>query len=90
MSAVHYVLAGGGTGGHLFPGLAVADALRQIQPEATVTFLTTTRPLDRELLTQTPYEQIEQSVRPFVLQPLRLPGFWWHLRKSVHAARALR
>ncbi len=89
MSAVHYVLAGGGTGGHLFPGLAVADALRQIQPEAGVTFLTTTRPLDRDLLTQIPYEQIEQSVRPFALHPLRLPAFWWHWRKSVHAARVL-
>jgi len=89
MSAVHYVLAGGGTGGHLFPGLAVADGLRQIQPQANVTFLTTTRPLDRELLSRTPFEQVEQSVRPSTLHPLRLPAFWWHWRKSVNAARAL-
>ena len=78
MSAVNYVFAGGGTGGHLFPGLAVADALRQTQPDADVTFLTTTRALDRELLSQTPFEQIEQSVRPSTLNPLRLPAFWWH------------
>lgn len=88
MSAGHYVLAGGGTGGHLFPGLAVADALRRREPGATVAFFTTTRALDRQLLNTTPFEQIEQSVRPFTLHPLRLPGFWWAWHRSVQAARA--
>jgi UDP-N-acetylglucosamine--N-acetylmuramyl-(pentapeptide) pyrophosphoryl-undecaprenol N-acetylglucosamine transferase len=88
MSAADYVFAGGGTGGHLFPGLAVADALRQREPEATITFFTTTRALDKELLRQTPFAQVEQPVRPFTLHPLRFPGFWWSWRKSVEAARA--
>jgi UDP-N-acetylglucosamine--N-acetylmuramyl-(pentapeptide) pyrophosphoryl-undecaprenol N-acetylglucosamine transferase len=88
MSAASYVFAGGGTGGHVFPGLAVADALRRREPEATITFFTTTRALDRELLGRTPFAQIEQPVRPFTTHPLRLPGFWWSWRKSVRAARA--
>lgn len=88
MSDAHYVFAGGGTGGHLFPGLAVADALRRMEPDAAVTFFTTTRPLDRQLLGQTPYSQIEQSVRPVPSRPWRLPGFWWAWRRSVAAARA--
>ncbi len=33
------VIAGGGTGGHLFPALAVADAVESIDPSAEVRFL---------------------------------------------------
>lgn len=89
MSGHQFVFAGGGTGGHLFPGLAVADALRQLAPDAEITFLTTTRPLDRQLLEPTPYEQIEQHVRPFSLHPLHVPGFLRAWRASVRAARKL-
>lgn len=82
-----YVFAGGGTGGHLFPGLAVADALRKIQPDAKICFLTTTRDLDRRLLAPTPYEQITQTVRPMPARPTGWPGFLWNWRKSVALAR---
>jgi UDP-N-acetylglucosamine--N-acetylmuramyl-(pentapeptide) pyrophosphoryl-undecaprenol N-acetylglucosamine transferase len=88
MAASHYVFAGGGTGGHLFPGLAVAAALRERDPAAQITFLTTTRELDRELLGRAAFAQIEQPVRPLTLHPLRLPGFLGAWRRSVRAARA--
>jgi UDP-N-acetylglucosamine--N-acetylmuramyl-(pentapeptide) pyrophosphoryl-undecaprenol N-acetylglucosamine transferase len=87
MSAAHYVFAGGGTGGHLFPGLAVADALRRLEPDARITFFTTTRSLDVQLLAPTDYEQIEQPVQPFTLHPLRLPGFLRGWRQSVQMAK---
>ncbi|MFO0838080.1 MAG: UDP-N-acetylglucosamine--N-acetylmuramyl-(pentapeptide) pyrophosphoryl-undecaprenol N-acetylglucosamine transferase [Phycisphaerae bacterium] len=81
------VMAGGGTGGHLFPGIAVARALAQVaDPAPDVTFLTTSRALDAELLGRTPFTQIPQTVRPFSTRPWDWPGFWLAWRRSVRAA----
>jgi UDP-N-acetylglucosamine--N-acetylmuramyl-(pentapeptide) pyrophosphoryl-undecaprenol N-acetylglucosamine transferase len=35
------VIAGGGTGGHLFPGIAIADEFRRRDPDSEVTFIGT-------------------------------------------------
>ena len=44
------LIAGGGTGGHLFPGLAVASALDRLRPGLTVAFVSAGRALEsREL-----------------------------------------
>ena len=88
MTQACYVFAGGGTGGHLYPGLAVADAVRRRDPDARIIFLTTNRPLDRRLLAPTEYEQIEQAIQPFTLHPKRVFGFARSWFTSVRAARA--
>ena len=44
------LLAGGGTGGHLFPALAVAETLRQQDAAAAVLFVGTERGLEARLL----------------------------------------
>lgn len=84
-----YIFAGGGTGGHLFPGIAVASELRRRRPDAVITFLTTTRDLDATLLSQADFAQITQPVRPFTVHPLRMPGFWINWRRAVRAATDL-
>lgn len=87
MSATaHVVFAGGGTGGHLFPGIAVAHAVRRLIPSSAITFFTTDRPLDRQLLAPPGFEQIAQRVRPLSLSPWRWPAFWLAWRASVRAA----
>jgi UDP-N-acetylglucosamine--N-acetylmuramyl-(pentapeptide) pyrophosphoryl-undecaprenol N-acetylglucosamine transferase len=43
---MHVILAGGGTGGHLFPGVAVAQGFRALDPGIRVTWLCTDRALD--------------------------------------------
>jgi UDP-N-acetylglucosamine--N-acetylmuramyl-(pentapeptide) pyrophosphoryl-undecaprenol N-acetylglucosamine transferase len=44
------LLAGGGTGGHVFPSLAVADALRVASPHLAVAFVGTARGLEARLV----------------------------------------
>jgi UDP-N-acetylglucosamine--N-acetylmuramyl-(pentapeptide) pyrophosphoryl-undecaprenol N-acetylglucosamine transferase len=44
--ALAVVLAGGGTGGHIFPALAIAEAIRKAEPEANVRFVGTARGLE--------------------------------------------
>jgi UDP-N-acetylglucosamine--N-acetylmuramyl-(pentapeptide) pyrophosphoryl-undecaprenol N-acetylglucosamine transferase len=44
------VLAGGGTGGHIFPALALAEAIRRLDPETQVSFMGTERGLETRLV----------------------------------------
>ena len=45
-----FLIAGGGTGGHVFPALALADELRRRRPEAAIVFVGTRNGLEAELV----------------------------------------
>jgi UDP-N-acetylglucosamine--N-acetylmuramyl-(pentapeptide) pyrophosphoryl-undecaprenol N-acetylglucosamine transferase len=79
-------VAGGGTGGHLFPALAVVKALRGRLSQLDVVWLTTTRPIDSRVLSQNGISHLAQPVRPFSSRPWRWPGFWFAWRRSVALA----
>lgn len=64
------VVAAGGTGGHVFPGIAVAAALQRRVPEAVVTFAGTA---DRLEATLVPAAGYELDTTPMVAFPRR-PG----------------
>lgn len=75
-----FVFAGGGTGGHLFPAIAVAEALAERDPTAESLFLCTDRPIDAAILNERGLPFVVQPVRPLPRSPLALPGFLlaWH------------
>ncbi|PZM89033.1 MAG: undecaprenyldiphospho-muramoylpentapeptide beta-N-acetylglucosaminyltransferase [Actinobacteria bacterium] len=81
------VLAGGGTGGHIYPLLAFADCLRRHDPSVRITCLGTPKGLENELipprgydLRQIPAHQLPRSVN---MDLMRTPSRMW---KAARAA----
>ncbi|QGJ68878.1 UDP-N-acetylglucosamine--N-acetylmuramyl-(pentapeptide) pyrophosphoryl-undecaprenol N-acetylglucosamine transferase [Planctomycetales bacterium 10988] len=68
----HVVLAGGGTAGHLFPGLALAHALRERHPEIKITFATVDREFEREILTNANETFVTVPAEPLPQGPARM------------------
>ena len=66
-----YLLAGGGTAGHVNPLLAVADRIRDREPDATVLVLGTKEGLEARLVPERGYELLTIERLPF---PRRLNG----------------
>lgn len=83
------LFAGGGTGGHLFPALAIADALAETVPETRCRFICSDRPIDAQILTRAGVDHFPSRARPFSLRPQALGAFLAHWGPSVREARAL-
>jgi UDP-N-acetylglucosamine--N-acetylmuramyl-(pentapeptide) pyrophosphoryl-undecaprenol N-acetylglucosamine transferase len=66
-----YLLAGGGTAGHVNPLLAIADALTQRDPDATVLVLGTAEGLEARLVPARGYELVIVPRLPFPRRPNR-------------------
>ncbi|MEU6079649.1 UDP-N-acetylglucosamine--N-acetylmuramyl-(pentapeptide) pyrophosphoryl-undecaprenol N-acetylglucosamine transferase [Streptomyces sp. NPDC047108] len=49
------VIGAGGTGGHIYPGLALAEALRRADPSAHISFVGTDRGLETRLIPEAGY-----------------------------------
>jgi UDP-N-acetylglucosamine--N-acetylmuramyl-(pentapeptide) pyrophosphoryl-undecaprenol N-acetylglucosamine transferase len=82
-----FLFAGGGSGGHLSPGLAVAERLAEHDASAGAYFACSRRDVDRTMLARArvPFEQIPGS--PFSLRPLGLARFARGFIRSRRAAR---
>jgi UDP-N-acetylglucosamine--N-acetylmuramyl-(pentapeptide) pyrophosphoryl-undecaprenol N-acetylglucosamine transferase len=78
------VLAGGGTGGHLYPALAVADELRRRHPQASIVFVGAERGLELRLVPAGGYPL--RTLRLAGLKGASLPG---KLRAAAAAGWAL-
>jgi len=85
------LIAGGGTGGHLFPGVAIAEELRARKPDAQIRFVGTKRGIEARVLPGLGWElsMIEVSGLKTVgaigalRGVLRLPRALWQARRVV-------
>ena len=80
-----FLFAGGGTGGHISPGLAIAERLRSLDPSARPIFACSRRPIDAEMLREADAEFVPIPAEPFGLSPMRL---WRCLREGYRGRQA--
>lgn len=84
-----FIFAGGGTGGHLFPGLAITEQLKRIDPSARAVFACSPRPLDAEILKTAGVEFEAVKAAPFSVRPRGLIRFLGSWGGSVRQGRAM-
>ena len=81
------LLAGGGSGGHLYPGIGVAQALKHVLPDLAPLFLCTQRPIDEAILRPSGYEFLPQPIVPPVRSAGGLIRFWTNWRATQEQVR---
>ncbi len=86
MPQLHYFFAGGGTGGHIYPGIAVAEQIIKDQPEAKITFFCSGRQIDSRILARTDYEYIALPAMGFSARPDKFVAFCASFWKSYTLA----
>lgn len=75
-----YLFAGGGTGGHLTPGLAVAAKLRQTDRDCRIFFVGSERDIERTLIASAGYEHVAlpvESLQTLKRNPFRFAWRNW-------------
>lgn len=86
----NYLLAGGGTAGHVNPLLALADHITQVDPGAAIVALGTREGLESRLVPERGYELLFVERLPFPRRPsvaaLRFPG---RFRAAIRAVEAM-
>ncbi len=50
------IMTGGGTGGHIYPAIAIADKIKRRNPDAEILFVGTRRGMEKELVPKSGYE----------------------------------
>jgi len=61
---IRVLIAGGGTSGHINPAIAIADCIRQADPESVIEFCGTERGLENDIVPRSGY----------ILHPIRATG----------------
>jgi UDP-N-acetylglucosamine--N-acetylmuramyl-(pentapeptide) pyrophosphoryl-undecaprenol N-acetylglucosamine transferase len=83
------VFAGGGTGGHIFPGIAVARALERISREWRCEFWGVGRPVETSLFEKEAVRARVLPAAPMPKNPLGLPRFACKIAAGYFKARSL-
>ncbi|MEC5142239.1 undecaprenyldiphospho-muramoylpentapeptide beta-N-acetylglucosaminyltransferase [Chitinophaga sp. 212800010-3] len=84
------IIAGGGTGGHIFPAIAIANALKKLEPDTNILFVGAVGKMEMEKVPQAGYPieglEIAGFNRSNIFKNILLPFKMW---KSLRRAKAI-
>jgi UDP-N-acetylglucosamine--N-acetylmuramyl-(pentapeptide) pyrophosphoryl-undecaprenol N-acetylglucosamine transferase len=75
MSEKCFFFAGGGTGGHIYPTIAIAERMVKSDPEAKVRFFCSNLSIDLRVFSKTGFEHMSLPVSRFSIKPIKLIDF---------------
>lgn len=84
-----YFFAGGGTGGHIYPAIGVAEHIRDNQPGSVISFFCSCRPIDSQILSPTGFDFITLPAKGLSLRPDRVISFVVSLLRSYRIAKTI-
>ena len=82
--ALRVVIAGGGTGGHLFPGLAIAQEFMTRNERNTVLFISTGNPLEQSVLNETDFR-----LETITAEGIKGRGLWNQVKSALKIPRGI-
>ena len=85
-----YLISGGGTGGHIFPAVSIANALKELDPEAEILFVGALGRMEMERVPQAGYDIVGLPVRGFNrAQPWKNISVLIDLVKSIRQVKKI-
>jgi len=87
---MRYLISGGGTGGHIFPAISIANALREADPHAQILFVGALGRMEMERVPQAGYRIVGLPVRGFNRsQPWKNVSVLVDLLKSIRQVKKI-
>ena len=87
---MRYLISGGGTGGHIFPAISIANALKELDPEAEILFVGALGRMEMERVPQAGYKIVGLPVRGFNrAQPWKNVSVLVDLVKSIKQVKKI-
>ena len=87
---MRYLISGGGTGGHIFPAVSIANALKELDPEAEILFVGALGRMEMERVPQAGYKIVGLPVRGFNrAQPWKNVSVMIDLVKSLRQVKKI-
>ena len=87
---MRYLISGGGTGGHIFPAVSIANALKELDPQAEILFVGALGRMEMERVPQAGYNIVGLPVRGFNrAQPWKNVSVLMDLFKSLRQVKRI-